>query len=93
MELELDPPPDPELDELEEMEELEELDEEAEELELALDETLLLPVDEPALDPPGPVKVESAPHPARGATPASAAPPERMRRKSRRSSIDDCFER
>lgn len=95
-----------ELDELEELEELDELLDELGELleeleELELDELLEgvdelldaaeLPVDEPVLDPPGPAGSASAPHPGSGATPASTAPPERRRRKSRRSSRDNCF--
>ena len=101
------PPPeledDPvELEELEDVEELEELEEleleelgELEELLEGVDELLeapeLLPVDEPVLDPPGPVGSASPPHPGSGATPASTAPPERRRRKSRRSSRDNCL--
>lgn len=106
LELELDPPPPPppelddeplELEELEalELEELEEVDDELEELLEGVDELLeapeLLPVDEPVLDPPGPVGSASPPQPGSGATPASTAPPERRRRNSRRSSRDDCF--
>lgn len=77
-------------DELELLDELAELLEETDEL---LEEPVLLPEEEPELDVPGPVRIESAPHPGKGTTPASKAPPERTRRKSRRASRDDCVGR
>lgn len=97
---ELEPPPeldeDPE-DELEELEadeldelELAELEDEAEELLVVEeDEAEDEDKDEPALDPDpsGPVRL-SPPQPARGTRPARAVPPERMRRNSRRSSME-----